>query len=104
MPDETPHNDAQRTAGAPIGSPATTALSLTTYEQAVNFVRQHGPMTVATLVDRMQWPENRVFYAVNRGRDLALLKRIGKTATGKFIYAAVQVPGWPQPAPDTVAS
>lgn len=87
-----------------IPEPARKGAALTPYEQAVNFIRSHGPMTAARLADRLQWPLPRVAYAITRGRELSLLARTGKTHTGKFIYGAVQVPGWPLPAPDTVRS
>ena len=71
------------------------------WEIAVDNIRKHGPTTAVKLADRLNWPLIRARAAIDRGRRYAMLKRIGKQADMKSIYAAVQVPGWPLPAPDT---
>ena len=84
------------------GRPAT-ALPLTVYEQALKSFREHGSMTAWQLAKRQNWPLARAKQGIARARELALIKRLGKTPFGnRFIYGAVPVPGWPLPAPDTV--
>lgn len=81
-------------------------MELTRYEIAVNFIRAHGPMTVEQLAERLGWKLSMAKYAVSRAQFLSLLKknrRLHPMPRGAqpYVYGAVQVPGWPLPAPDT---
>ena len=66
------------------------------YLQAVDIIRAHGPMSAIQLGMRMAWSKPRATAAINFGRNADLLKRIGKTERGQFLFGAVQTADWPE--------
>lgn len=75
---------------------------MTRWEQALWCIRNGGPMTAAALAARVGFDVRQAQAAINRGRRNGFLVRTGKSQDQHFIYGAVQVPGWPEPAPDTI--
>jgi hypothetical protein len=84
--------------------PKRDVATLTVYELALKSLREDGPMTAWQLAEKRNWPLKKAKQGIARGRNMKLIGLHGKTPySNRFIYAAAHVPGWPQPAPDTVA-
>lgn len=83
--------------------PKRLVVTLTTYEQVVKQLREHGAMTSVQLAKRLNWSRNRTAGGIDRGRELGLITPPPSTGKRYRVYAAAEVPGWPLPAPDTVA-
>jgi len=74
---------------------------LSSYELAVNHIRANRPMTAWKLAKELEWPVVRAKHSIRRARELGLIAKVGMKGQGRYVYGAVQVPGWPNPAPDT---
>ena len=85
--------------------PKRLVVTLTTYEQVVKQLREHGAMTSVQLGQLMNWPAAKVANGLRYARDygLVLPPPGSKRPARDRVYTAAHVPGWPLSAPDTAA-
>lgn len=60
------------------------------YEAAAARLRREGPMTIAELARRMEWPHHKAVHALLRARYHLLVVCVGKQPSGRLIFGAVQ--------------
>lgn len=74
------------------------------YELVVKKLRDLGPQTTAQLGRLLGWSRAKAADAVRDGRKHKLIvpDEINRRPHSKRVYHAAIVPGWPNPAPDTV--
>lgn len=83
--------------------PKQTVVTLTIYEQVVQQLRDHGAMTSVQVAKRLGWSSSKAGSGICRGRELGLILPPPDSNRRRRVYTAAQVPGWPLPAPDTIA-
>ena len=75
--------------------PWPTKVKLAAYEVATNYIRAHGPRTLARLAQELNVPKWVASHGIKRAREHRLLGIVGKQADHKLIYGALQTEGWP---------
>lgn len=64
------------------------------FMQAVDCIRQNGPMTWVQVREKLGFPDLATKHAISLAEDHRLLRKVRKIGYA-FVYAAVQTDDWP---------